>query len=362
MRTLLTKYTYGAYDESLSVNAALFGFGISTVTCLLSGKSLAKDLDDFMAASTDLATLGSSVGCFVAGTTVKTEDGDKNIEEIKAGDKVLSYEATTGRFAYKEVAEVIAHDGVTELAHVTVGRKAAADKATEREIASTETVISETIDSTTNHPYFVVGYGYVDAGNLIEGDTVLLANGEEGKVERVEIEFLTEPVTVYNFEVKDWHCYFVGEAGVLVHNGGSCTNSVDAGSADGKTGKVEKSSPQYSEKELKRLRQKAVKDAWKQEQEMVKKYGIGSRDWTPAEKQELINTGRVKGYEGQHMKSAKMYPKYAGDPNNIQFLKGRSMDINEHLDAHMGNYQNVTNWYYDPQTGTFIDFGDYYSH
>ena len=178
--------------------ADLASFGLSSLTCFISGKSLAKDIDDFMAASTDLATLGSSVGCFVAGTIVKTEEGDKAIEEIEAGDKVLSYEATTGRFAYKEVVEVIAHDGVTELAHVTIG--------------------GETIDSTTNHPYFVVGYGYVDAGNLIEGDTVLLANGKEAKVEKVEIEFLIEPVTVYNFEVKDWHCYFVGEAGVLVHN------------------------------------------------------------------------------------------------------------------------------------------------
>ena len=113
-----------------------------------------------------------------------------------------------------KVAYVIAHDGVTELAHATVG--------------------GETIDSTTNHPYFIVGYGYVDAGNLIEGDIVLLANGEEAKVEKVEIEFLTEPVTVYNFEVKDWHCYFVGEEGVLVHND-SCVNTSGAGNTGGNT-------------------------------------------------------------------------------------------------------------------------------
>ena len=29
------------------------------------------------------------------------------------------------------------------------------------------------------------------------------------------------------------------------------------------------------------------------------------------------------------------------------------------MDAHMGNYQNPTNWYYDPGTGVYIDFGDY---
>lgn len=52
-----------------------------------------------------------------------------------------------------------------------------------------------------------------------------------------------------------------------------------------------------------------------------------------------MTTGKVKGYEGQHMKSAEAYPDKAGDPNNIQFLKGRNMDVNEHLDAHGGNYR-----------------------
>ncbi len=58
------------------------------------------------------------------------------------------------------------------------------------------------------------------------------------------------------------------------------------------------------------------------------------------------------------MKSAEAYPDYAGDPDNIQFLIGRNMDVNEHLDAHNGNYQNLTNGYYDPNSGVFVDFGD----
>ena len=34
----------------------------------------------------------------------------------------------------------------------------------------------------------------------------------------VELEHLEEPVTVYNFEVEDYHTYYVGDAEVLVHN------------------------------------------------------------------------------------------------------------------------------------------------
>ena len=41
--------------------------------------------------------------CFVEGTLVVTEDGDKPIEEIKAGDPVYSTDPETGESEYKEV-------------------------------------------------------------------------------------------------------------------------------------------------------------------------------------------------------------------------------------------------------------------
>ena len=37
------------------------------------------------------------------------------------------------------------------------------------------------------------------------------------------------------------------------------------------------------------------------------------------------------------------------------------MDINEHLDAHGGNFQNPTNGYYDSVSGVTIEFGDYFA-
>lgn len=53
------------------------------------------------------------------------------------------------------------------------------------------------------------------------------------------------------------------------------------------------------------------------------------------------------------MKSAEMYPEYQGDPGNIQFLTRA-----EHLEAHDGNWQNPTNWYFNPVTKEKNDFGD----
>lgn len=92
----------------------------------------------------------------------------------------------------------------------------------------------------------------------------------------------------------------------------------------------------------KSVRSSAVKKAWKNELLDVQNGGSGiSRVWSPEEQFELLATGKVKGYQGHHMKSVKGYPELAGDPNNIQFLTKA-----EHLAAHGGNWRNITHGRY----------------
>ena len=91
-------------------------------------------------------------------------------------------------------------------------------------------------------------------------------------------------------------------------------------------------------------RASAVRKAWKNEFNNVKSGGKGiSRQWTDDEIVELLNTGKIKGYQGHHMRSVKGYPELAGDPNNIQFLTPL-----EHLLAHGGNFRNITHGRYVP--------------
>lgn len=45
-----------------------------------------------------------------------------------------------------------------------------------------------------------------------------LQNGKYVTVEKVQNEILEVPITVYNFEVADFHTYYVGKSAVLVHN------------------------------------------------------------------------------------------------------------------------------------------------
>jgi hypothetical protein len=93
----------------------------------------------------------------------------------------------------------------------------------------------------------------------------------------------------------------------------------------------------------KSVRSSAVKKAWRNEVELVAATGKGTRNWTDLEIEELLTTGKVKGYEGHHMKSVKGYPDLAGDPLNIQFLTRK-----EHFAAHNGNWSNITHGRYVP--------------
>ena len=96
-------------------------------------------------------------------------------------------------------------------------------------------------------------------------------------------------------------------------------------------------------KSTKSARSSAVRKAWKNEVALVESTGKGTRNWTTNEIDELLNTGKVKGYVGHHMKSVKGYPELAGDPLNIQFLTRK-----EHLLAHGGNWRNITHGRYIP--------------
>ena len=135
--------------------------------------------------------------CFVAGTMVATEDGHKSIETIEVGDYVWATDEETGETSLKQVVNTFINE-TTAVTHVTIN--------------------GEVITSTQTHPYYVVGRGWTLAGSLQAGDILVMLNGEKVVLELVQHEILETPVTTYNFEVADFHTYYVSEATVLVHN------------------------------------------------------------------------------------------------------------------------------------------------
>ena len=153
--------------------------------------------------------------CFIAGTLVLTTEELKSIEEIQVGDEVLAYEEETGEQAYKPVVRLLRNE-TKAWYHVKVN--------------------GEEIICTGGHPFYVLnaeedrkvvefegvkasGTGtWICARELKVSDQVLLSDGSCAIIEAVEVEQLEQSETTYNFEVADFHTYYVSDNKVLVHN------------------------------------------------------------------------------------------------------------------------------------------------
>ena len=135
--------------------------------------------------------------CFVAGTSVAVASGYVAIETLQPGDLVWAWDKETGDVALKAVKQVFVNES-DELIHLTANGK---------EITTTPT-----------HPFYVAHKGWYAAVDLRAGDILVLVNGEYVTLEKTQHEILEAPITVYNFEVEDYHTYYVGTDGVLVHN------------------------------------------------------------------------------------------------------------------------------------------------
>ena len=135
--------------------------------------------------------------CFVEGTPISTKDGDIPIEVIKVGDLVYSENPETGEKGLKQVVRTFENQ-TDELIHVFVE--------------------NEEIITTPEHPFYVPKKGWVSSVQLRAGDILLLQSGEYIIVEKIQYEILESPIEVYNFEVADYHTYYVGDERILVHN------------------------------------------------------------------------------------------------------------------------------------------------
>jgi hypothetical protein len=151
-------------------------------------------------------------GCFAAGTLIHTKEGLKPIETIQVGDWVLSYPDDQrppdgnalghGCDTYRQVTQVFVKDE-QPLCQLIVANLASGNK--------------ETIWVTPNHPIYLQGRGWTPvseieiAGDCLEnylfGNLIVFRCFQDVYVGRV-----------YNFEVDEFHTFYVGEAGIWVHD------------------------------------------------------------------------------------------------------------------------------------------------
>ncbi|BCM91910.1 hypothetical protein IAD21_03788 [Abditibacteriota bacterium] len=136
--------------------------------------------------------------CFVAGTPVLMGDGTlKSIEQVQVGDVVESKDPSTGRLSTKKVLRTLRNIAPVVLS-LTLGN-------------------GERIITTPGHPFATTERGsFVLAGNLplkaqlqeFDGHTVPLISENSW----------AQTTPIYNFEVQDFHTYFVGKSHLWVHN------------------------------------------------------------------------------------------------------------------------------------------------
>lgn len=189
-----------------NVGKALFYFGATALELTPLG-TVTRSVQGARAAPSILRSM-----CFVEGTLVLTEDGLKPIEEIKAGDKVLSYNEKTKQTEYKTVVW-------------TMAREAEAGRILSVKVEGE----AEALGVTGEHPFYVRIHRARDnaasendegewrqAKDLRIGDEIRKADGTWAEVESVIRR--NEGAKVYNFEVADNHNYFVGQTSLLAHN------------------------------------------------------------------------------------------------------------------------------------------------
>ena len=148
----------------------------------------------------DFFRIVNQLSCFVAGTPIVTPNGSVNIEDLKVGDTVLSRpEDEPDAENRPQIVEDV-FERTAEIVSLVIG--------------------DQEIETTAEHPFYVLNKGWVNVDKMEIGDVLLGHNGE--KTEVTSKARTSKSETVFNFRVANDHTYFVGgddwQFSVWVHN------------------------------------------------------------------------------------------------------------------------------------------------
>ena len=154
--------------------------------------------------------------CLTADTPVQMADGStKRIRDVQVGDQVLSRDPATGKDEAKTVTSTIERH---------------APSVVDVALHDAKTGASETLTCTPEHPFYVAGQGFVEAGSLGIGTSLVSRAGpalqvtdltwQKNKAQELASTSGLGGYTVYNLTVDGDHTFFVGTTGggTWVHN------------------------------------------------------------------------------------------------------------------------------------------------
>ena len=142
-----------------------------------------------------LASVTRNPSCFAAGTLVHTLRGDRPIEEVRAGDLMLTQDTTTGKMDYQPVVTVF-HNPPNTTYRIDLG--------------------SESVYPTGIHRFWKSGRGWIMARDVKAGDRLRTIGGTVEVVSASKDK--VQPV--FNLLLEGGDNYCVGGLGVLAHDNG----------------------------------------------------------------------------------------------------------------------------------------------
>ncbi|MBV9380005.1 MAG: hypothetical protein JO242_04975, partial [Streptosporangiaceae bacterium] len=133
--------------------------------------------------------------CFPAGTKVATRRGLVPIQDVRVGDELWARSVSADRTELRRVTALFRHPAARML---------------------TLDVADLRVQATPDHPFWVTGRGWVQAGQLRPGERLLRRNGTSALLEGVAERKVH--TVVYNLSVAGDHDFYISPAQLLVHN------------------------------------------------------------------------------------------------------------------------------------------------
>jgi len=150
--------------------------------------------------------------CFLAGTEITmSDDSTRSIEEIKVGDKVKSFDESTGKFVEGQVVG-LRGDSTSEYVLVNGTTKVTANHRFYVPLSSNEIINTSLISCVL--PEALAGGEWIEIGKLHPGDLLLDQNGK--LIEIKSIARINDSAPVFNFQVSPNPTYIAN--GIVVHN------------------------------------------------------------------------------------------------------------------------------------------------